>query len=288
MFRSKVPFFKTPDHRLPTLHLYRHMLRLSGQFVDDVHRTYLKSWLRERFRYYRRLRSPQLTQQRLVEAHQTHQRLQRALKGDQGELNLVDDLAYGRFGRVYDVIQWIKQYRNLRKPCRLALDMRSDAARRRDPHPAYRIPLDSRVFSPPSIAVCPDLLDLVPPEVPPAPRVFNAKNTNGFEFKRIKGLPQPRKLSVKIKRYVQATQENTDHLALYKEYLALAKAEDRWLASLGLEFGYQPIMAEIYQAVQDQCQELRENRSATKADHIVQYTKLYNYSFSEQSQDPTK
>ncbi|KAJ1972074.1 hypothetical protein H4R34_005534, partial [Dimargaris verticillata] len=112
MLRPNRPFYQARTHVTTVRCLYRRLLRLSGQFTDDVHRCYLKSWIRERFRYFRFLKSPMQVQRQIAEGDEVEQRLTRALADDTSELKFIDDLAYGRLGRLYDVINWIKSYDN--------------------------------------------------------------------------------------------------------------------------------------------------------------------------------
>ncbi|KAJ1986594.1 hypothetical protein H4R33_003263 [Dimargaris cristalligena] len=231
MTRTKLPFFKTAEHRLPVLALYRNLLRLAGRFRDDIEQRYLKCWLRERFRFFMHLVSPLQTQQRLQDALEIQGRLSRALQGDTGEQKFVNDLAYGQFGRIYDII-----YR--RKRCRYLDDIRSSAAIKRDPHPAYRITLDPRVYSPPERLTRIDILDFDPPYVPDTLRVIDSVTANGFYFKRIKDIKTPRRLTVRINRFNVQNQHHITAIQLYSEFVDHARMEDQWLQSLDLPTGY--------------------------------------------------
>ncbi|RKP40409.1 hypothetical protein BJ085DRAFT_29734 [Dimargaris cristalligena] len=152
--------------------------------------------------------------------------------------------AYGQFGRIYDII-----YR--RKRCRYLDDIRSSAAIKRDPHPAYRITLDPRVYSPPERLTRIDILDFDPPYVPDTLRVIDSVTANGFYFKRIKDIKTPRRLTVRINRFNVQNQHHITAIQLYSEFVDHARMEDQWLQSLDLPTGYDYLELLLNKAYED-------------------------------------
>ncbi|KAJ1920293.1 hypothetical protein H4219_001406 [Mycoemilia scoparia] len=218
------------------------MLRLTKLFHDDVHRVYLKSWIRERFRDSRRITSPKTSSERINEAKEVRSTMKQAIEGDHKKLKYIDDLAYGRRGRIAMIIGEIKQYKNMKKPCRYLKDMRSLTSIKHDSHPAYAIPFDQRIFKPD-----PKILQLTP-EFIKEQRIKNAKRidpkdlvihkvvtTYGFWFYRIKGRKQPNWLGKKIKELNRQYDKRTKHYKLMEEYLEEMAEEERFLNHLGVD-----------------------------------------------------
>ncbi|KAJ1975663.1 holocytochrome c synthase [Dimargaris xerosporica] len=246
---------------------------------DDVHRCYLKSWIRERFRYFRFLKSPVQIQRQITEGAEVEQRLTRALVNDSAELKFIDDLAYGRFGRLYDVINWIKSYDNPNKPCIYLTDTRPKSSRNRDRHPKYRIPLDPRVFVPPAHLYNRSILDREPPKIPEKLQVYDVVSTSGFRFKRIRHMHQTVRLSRKIRCFIRDQQDLHDTRNLFEGYLADARVEDEWLKSLGLDHGYEPPLIDALTWIDRQLDKVKSHDHAVKKDYVVRYSQLYAKDF---------
>lgn len=91
-------------HRIPTLCLYKHLLRTARQFTDNVQATFLYYTVRERFRFHRHDTSPTQTKRNLEVAEEWLERMRRALQGEEADNKIIENLAWGREGRLKDVL----------------------------------------------------------------------------------------------------------------------------------------------------------------------------------------
>ncbi|KAI9503780.1 hypothetical protein GGI25_003837 [Coemansia spiralis] len=150
IFRPKQPFFRQLWHRQRILSTYRKLLRQAKQFSDPVEKTYLWSWIRERFHHNKRQTSPRQVDSQLSDAMWTQLVMASALSGGCGqEKKLIGDLAYGRRGWLKDVMVEIGRFNHPTKACQLIRDVRPRSSKIHQPHRAYWIPLDLRAFSVP-------------------------------------------------------------------------------------------------------------------------------------------
>ncbi|KAI8321577.1 hypothetical protein GQ54DRAFT_261573 [Martensiomyces pterosporus] len=149
MFRPRLPFFRKPEHKRLIQSTYRRLLRQAKGFSDPVEHTYLWSWIRERFHHNKRQTSPSLVDMQLSDAAWTSLVMSDALAGIHSQRTLISDLAYGREGRLKDVMRYISEFHHPTKSCELIRDVRPRASRLHQPHSAYRIPLDLRAFTVP-------------------------------------------------------------------------------------------------------------------------------------------
>ncbi|KAJ2845402.1 hypothetical protein GGI22_006569, partial [Coemansia erecta] len=124
MFRPKVPFFRTAQHKRKILSTYKHLLRQTKSFDDPVEQTYLWSWIRERFHQDKRQTSPKRVEQQLSDATWVSLVMDAAAQGSGEQKQLIGDLAYGRKGWLKDVAEDISQYRHPTKLCSLIRDVR--------------------------------------------------------------------------------------------------------------------------------------------------------------------
>ncbi|KAG0328738.1 hypothetical protein BGZ99_004598 [Dissophora globulifera] len=132
-----LPFWKHPDHRIPTLGLYRAILKtclaLPKTCVDQpgerrrpipvkgagppgsnrpyppVTRSYLFMLIRDGFRTNRHCTSPRITANYLREAEKVLTKLEKAQHGDEAVRNELQDLANGRSGRLKEVIDHLHE-----------------------------------------------------------------------------------------------------------------------------------------------------------------------------------
>ncbi|CAG8714288.1 24068_t:CDS:2, partial [Racocetra persica] len=104
-YRPRRPFWQLPQHRFPVLSLYKTLLRLSKTFPNDIHRKYLYFTIREKFRSRRYETSVVSTIEHLKEAQECRLTLQKALRGDKESFQHIDDLAWGRKGRLKEVLE---------------------------------------------------------------------------------------------------------------------------------------------------------------------------------------
>ncbi|CAO3563728.1 unnamed protein product [Mortierella alpina] len=125
-------FWKLPAHRVPTLGLYRAILKTclqlplqcvnqpgrrrqpiqgkgvgppkSSEAYPAIRRSYLFALIRDRFRYHRHCTSPRITTGYLQEAEDVLVKLQKARDGDEDVRRELQDLVSGRTGRLKEVI----------------------------------------------------------------------------------------------------------------------------------------------------------------------------------------
>ncbi|KAJ2713861.1 hypothetical protein H4S00_005316 [Coemansia sp. D1744] len=148
MFRPCTPFFRKSAHKHHVLCEYRKLLRQTKQF-DPVEQTYLWSWIRERFHHNKRQTSPTQASQYLSNGTWASLVMSAALNGSTTQRQYISDLAYGRTGYLKDVAQQVREFHHPTKPCQTIRDVRPRSSRIHQPHKAYWIPLDLRVFSVP-------------------------------------------------------------------------------------------------------------------------------------------
>ncbi|KAJ2156468.1 hypothetical protein GGF46_005171 [Coemansia sp. RSA 552] len=147
MFRPRAPFFRQATHRAHVLSEYRRLIRRAEQFDDPVERTYLRSWIRERFHFNKRQTSPAQVQSQLSDGVWAYLVMSDALEQRNDQHRVVSDLAFGRQGYLKDIAQQVREFCHPTNPCHLLYDVRPRASRIQQPHRAYWIPLDPRAFS---------------------------------------------------------------------------------------------------------------------------------------------
>ncbi|KAJ1879161.1 hypothetical protein H4R99_001364 [Coemansia sp. RSA 1722] len=125
------------------------MLRMTQQFADPIEQKYLFSWIRERFHFNKRQTSRKGVELQFGQAQSVVETIQRALSGSTEDKRHISDLAYGRTGWLKHVVQQIREFHHPTKTCDLIRDVRPLSSRLTQPHEAYWIPLDQRVFSVP-------------------------------------------------------------------------------------------------------------------------------------------
>ncbi|KAF9537351.1 hypothetical protein EC957_008404 [Mortierella hygrophila] len=134
------PFWKHPAHRIPTLGLYRVLLKStfslphncvhqpgprripiqdkgvgppgSSNPLPRLQRSYLFQMIRDEFRSNRYCTSPRITAGYLREAEETLKKLRRARDGDQEIRKELKDLVHGRSGRLKEVIDHLSDLIN--------------------------------------------------------------------------------------------------------------------------------------------------------------------------------
>ncbi|KAJ1964291.1 hypothetical protein GGI12_001523 [Dipsacomyces acuminosporus] len=149
IFRPKLPFFRKTEHKRLILSTYKHLLSQTKGFSDPVEQTYLWSWIRERFHHNKRQTSPAKVDMQLSDAAWTSLVMSDALAGIESQQQLINDLAYGRKGRLKEVMQYVNEFYHPTKSCELIRDTRPQASQTHQPHKAYWIPLDLRAFNVP-------------------------------------------------------------------------------------------------------------------------------------------
>ncbi|KAG0242851.1 hypothetical protein BGX31_011441 [Mortierella sp. GBA43] len=135
-----LPFWKLPGHRIPTLGLYRQLLKTclslpttytdqpgprlppipriddkevgppgSSDPLPQIERPYLFALIRDRFRFHRHCTSPRITAGLLREAEEGLQKLERANDGDEEIRKELEDLVNGRAGRIQEIIHHLRE-----------------------------------------------------------------------------------------------------------------------------------------------------------------------------------
>jgi hypothetical protein len=130
------PFWKQPGHRIPTLGLYKILLKAtfslpyscahqpgprripiqhkgvgppgSSDPLPHVQRSYLFQLIRDQFRSNRYCTSPRITASYLREAEEALKKLRRARDGDMEVRQELKDLVNGRSGRLKEVIDHVR------------------------------------------------------------------------------------------------------------------------------------------------------------------------------------
>ncbi|KAF9210758.1 hypothetical protein BGZ59_009028 [Podila verticillata] len=131
-----LPFWKKAEHRIPTLGLYRRILKTVQQLpvscvnqpgkrrkpiqgkgtgppgssdpLPAIKRSFLFAWIRDRFRYNRHCTSPRITKGYLQEAEEVFEKLQAAKNGNKRIRDELRDMANGRTGRIKEVLDHLK------------------------------------------------------------------------------------------------------------------------------------------------------------------------------------
>ncbi|KAG0253167.1 hypothetical protein BG011_006513 [Mortierella polycephala] len=135
-----VPFWKHPGHRIPTLGLYRAILKTSltlpsfcvnqpgkrrqpipingvgppgsAESLPTIKRSYIFQLIRDRFRYHRHCTSPRITAGYLREAEDVLEKLEMARDGDMKTRNELYDMVTGKTGRLKEAIEHLNELIN--------------------------------------------------------------------------------------------------------------------------------------------------------------------------------
>ncbi|PVV03390.1 hypothetical protein BB560_002125 [Smittium megazygosporum] len=247
-FRVKKKVFKIysqdPNHRKIVLGIYRDLLRKSAKFQDNVISTFLKNWIRERFRFNSTFNNKAVLQSAINLALKTQISLRNALSSSQKDLVFISDLAYGRQGRLKYIIDRIKTYNNPRKLCRFIKDTRPADSIQKYPQSYYAIPFDQRIFQIPE-----QLLNVSPRPKLHLGRSLDAKgspfrkflvtSSSGIKFYRYKGITQPHWISTLIKNLSLQKALYTEKMQYYQDAYFHMKQEEKFLEKLGVsDTGY--------------------------------------------------
>ncbi|RHZ45169.1 hypothetical protein Glove_688g36 [Diversispora epigaea] len=238
--RPRRPFWKLPQHRLPVLSLYKTLLKITELFPEAIHRKYLFYTIRDKFRYRRHETSVTNTTKFLEEAKECRNTLLNALKGDKVAFQHIDDLAWGRKGRLQAILtllrtkKWKTKTKANRGILRIVSDTRSMESRKKDPHPAYKIPLDRRLYSPPRIQ-----LRLKPPfrkvkKHPWRSGLVRHKVTTqlGYRFWRTRGWKQPVWISMMMKKRIAQHQKKLNRFRVLESHLEMIRVEESVMKKL--------------------------------------------------------
>ncbi|KAF9994079.1 hypothetical protein BGZ80_001883 [Entomortierella chlamydospora] len=137
---SAIPFWKHPDHRIPTLGLYRALLKASlalpktcqdqpgrqrrpipikgagppgsNEPLPAIKRGYIFALIRDSFRANRYSTSPRITRGYLLEGEEALEKLEKARDGDRAIRRELRDMVNGRTGRLKEVIDHLNDLIN--------------------------------------------------------------------------------------------------------------------------------------------------------------------------------
>ncbi|KAF9936110.1 hypothetical protein BGZ67_002680 [Mortierella alpina] len=261
------PFWNLPAHRIPTLGLYRAILKTclqlplqcvnqpgrrrqpiqgkgvgppkSSEAYPAIKRSYLFALIRDRFRYHRHCTSPRITTGYLREAEDALVKLRQAREGDE---------------ELHDLINWDpkkttqrERYTRLKRAQEQVWDVRPQSSIAQDPETYYRIVLKPALFR------FPPELDYYPPTKYPnqfknqrgkfkqSGGVFLTEVTTaeGSRFPRIRGGTQPEWISMMLKARVGRSVNRVNEWKELEELKVMMVIEEKFLKTLGVkDLGY--------------------------------------------------
>ncbi|CAG8451812.1 450_t:CDS:2 [Paraglomus occultum] len=225
--RPRRPFWTLDAHRIPVLSLYRTLLKTAKRFDKDIHKRFLFFSLRDKFRSRRHETSLQKTANYLREAEECKSLLEKALNGDQESIQHIDDLSWGRKGRLKEVLDVPKHHP-------FVYDIRVLSSRKKDSHPVYRIPIDPRVYTPPPEPVLPQRIKRKKKR-PRRPVVrYDVITSLGYRLWRVRGWEQPAWVSMMMNKRIRQHQKRLDRYQELQEQLAMVVLEQRMMSQLGV------------------------------------------------------
>ncbi|GES82528.1 hypothetical protein RCL_jg25347.t2 [Rhizophagus clarus] len=229
--KPKRPFWKLPQHRIPVLSLYKSLLKISKSFPDDLHQKYLFYNIRQNFRLRRHETSINKTVEHLKEAQECKSNMIKALKGNQELFQHIDDLAWGRKGRLKEVLDILANWKRP-KLHKFVLDTRTHGARILDPHSAYRIPLDKRLYTAPEYKESEKRLPKKNHSFRSDLRIYTVVTQLGYKLWRVRGLKQPAWVSMMMNKRIRAHQRRIDKFHQLEEQLEMVRIEQYMLNML--------------------------------------------------------
>ncbi|KAK9764414.1 LYR motif-containing protein 4 [Basidiobolus ranarum] len=237
------PFFKLIEHRRPVLSLYRALLREAGK-LEEFHHRYLYYTIRERFRFNRSNTSPKQVDCYLDEGRLYLEKLRKLNgEGDSQILKELDDLAWGKTGRLRLILNILKDT-SRRAALKYVSDIRSQSARKKDTHPAYRVPIDPRLYTP-KYPISPKGRRYAP-----ITKDFHVVTMQlGYKFRRPRHKIQPHWISMMLKNRVIVAQKRVNQWKQLEEDHEHMKVERQFLGNLGQEMD--DYESPILQAIQE-------------------------------------
>ncbi|CAG8812083.1 35097_t:CDS:2 [Gigaspora margarita] len=201
--------------RISTLHA---QLRTFTPLYDTTTNSiwkYLYFAIREKFRSRRYETSVASTIKHLKEAQECRLTLQKALEGDKESFQHIDDLAWGRKGRLKQVLEVLKKkkWKKRQKIHKLVYDTRNVQSRMIDPHRVYRVPLDPRLYK------------------------YTVVTQLGYRLQRIRGWRQPTWISMMMNKRIRQHQKRIDRYRELESYLEMVKGEKLMLKTLNPKLG---------------------------------------------------
>ncbi|CAH1764145.1 7139_t:CDS:2 [Entrophospora sp. SA101] len=187
------PFWKLSSHRIPALSLYKTLIKTTKLFPKTIHQKYLFYAI--------------------------------PLDGDKQAYQHIDDLAWGRKGRLREVL-------DLKRVHKLVYDTRTLQSRTADPHSAYKIPLAPTLYTPPKYRIIKKIK--WPKKKRPYRKVIRYTITTqlGYKLWRVRGWKQPTWISMMMNKRIIKHQKHVDKYQELLELLDIARHEQRFMRSL--------------------------------------------------------
>ncbi|PVU99233.1 hypothetical protein BB559_000901 [Furculomyces boomerangus] len=264
-FGPKYKQFKLLEkHRNNVLCIYRKLLKSSEKIEDDISKTFLKSWIKERFRFNKELNTKKKLQECIYEALKSLKTIDRAIEFGGKDLQLINDFAYGKKGRVEYILNRVKAGKP-EEYNRLLHDIRSKSSIKKNPQQWYAIPFDTRLFAVPK-----HILEITKESalkektknkriIPPDEVVYqDVVTSSGLKFYRIKGRIQPHWISTKIKHLTLTLDKTNKRINLLENYKLDMKEEQSFLSRLGIhDSGYKEPMDDGLNELRDKINRIK-------------------------------
>ncbi|CAO3615256.1 unnamed protein product [Cunninghamella blakesleeana] len=226
-----------------TLSLYQSLLRSTNQFTSEKHQWFLRFMIRERFRFHCHNLSKRSILGLLKEGDMALYQINNALDGNTKVIDYIEELSTGKKGPLAHIIKKLKNTPNLLKRTLEATDIRSQKSRQRNPTDRIKLPtyLHSIVKLnqdhypiPTSQRKINELIQLIEKEKKEQRqrkltkqheklkhyKYFDSRKaiqaSSGYYFVRIKGIPLPTHVAVRMKKRVK---DNQDQIDLFQKML---------------------------------------------------------------------
>lgn len=112
------------------------------------------------------------------------------------------------------------------------MDTRTHGARTLDPHPAYRIPLDKRLYTPPEYKELEKKLPKKNHSFGSDLKIHTVVTQLGYKLQRVRGLKQPTWISMMMNKRIRAHQRRIDKFHQLEEQLEMVRIEQHMLSML--------------------------------------------------------
>ncbi|KAG2184940.1 hypothetical protein INT43_000853 [Umbelopsis isabellina] len=233
--------------------LYRSLLRESAQFNESKVCTFLRTTIRERFRFHKHETSARRALITIQEGQRVCVKrllkrfrpivdigffnkalkvMRAALEGNDPYYRRIEAMANAEIGPLAFVKKKICRIANPAKRHLATLDIRPQSAKSQ--RPGVAIPLPEYIMqveqSPSKEANAAELS-----KRKPYMRAIQVQCATGRKFMRVRGWIQPQKTSMMIKASVMTNQRRVDRIKLYEEYIRLLNGEADFLKELGVD-----------------------------------------------------
>ncbi|KAJ2958610.1 hypothetical protein NQZ79_g5774 [Umbelopsis isabellina] len=206
--------------------LQESLLRESAQFTESKVCTFLRTTIKERFRFHEHETSVKRASATLQEGQRALEVIRAALEGNASYYGRIESMANAEIGPLAFVkMKPAKRYRAM-------LDVRPQSAKSQKP--GLAIPMPEYIMraeqSPPTESKAAKRS-----KRKPYMKAIQVQCATGRKFMRVRGWIQPQKTSMMIKASVITNQKRVDRIKLYEEYIRLLKGEADFLKDLGVD-----------------------------------------------------